>query len=295
MPTVSGVGQATIQSHATPASQLPGGGAGASAARVESKVAVASQLYGRDSNMVWLPPIEPWVLPRTPFESIIGQYGIYLMWAKSHVCACIYGGDIPGSPDAACTTCLGRGVYWDAPVGPFRGLITFIHMSPSPDEPGTLMSEQQGLMINGEPALTIPWNAGVVWKDAAPFDLYTETEAISRLDAQLQVGGRTVVPYQTNLTIAPQGAVTIYDNETKKVVPVTDYTVNGPQVTLGSGYPEGTNYIVDFYASPTYVAYRVAGAPAHARPFGSVAEPRRFRLQLLDLWLRSNAPGLLPQ
>jgi hypothetical protein len=52
--------------------------------------------------------------------------------------------------------------------------------------------------------------------------------------------------------------------------------------------------MVDFTAAPTYVAYRIAGMPAHVRPFGQQNLPRRFRLQALDLWTRAKFAGDIP-
>ena len=80
--------------------------------------------------------MSPYVLPGTPFDVLLGQYGVNLLWLQSNQCACVYGGDMPGSPDPDCTSCHGRGVYWNPPVGPFQGLITYATMAPGDREPG---------------------------------------------------------------------------------------------------------------------------------------------------------------
>lgn len=251
-----------------------------------------------DSYTPFYPPIEPYVLPRSTFEGLINAYGIDLSWSKSHACPCIYGGQQAGSADPACLTCGGRGIYWDTPSDTFRGLITFIHNSPTPDEPGSFMDTKVGLLTNGEPALTITYANPNVWSNAAIYDVFCEINSISRMSATLQVGGLTALPYPRVLSVAASGAVTVYNPDTHKVESPETYAFDGTSVTL-SGYPQYTQYMVEFTAAPTYVAYRVAGAPAHTRPFGNVKEPRRFRLQSLDLWLRSRggsqqSGGLVP-
>jgi hypothetical protein len=238
-----------------------------------------------------LQSMQPYMLPPAAFENLISAYGIRIAWARAHSCACTFGGPIPGSPDPLCQTCGGRGVYWDQPLGPFQGLITLVHRGPTPDEPGSIMDENQGLIVNGEPTLTIPYNGAyagqnTIWAEAGINDLFIEIDAISRFNAQLQVGVRTAVPYQSSLSIAPTGAVTVYDANNHVVVTGVSYTVSGVNVIV-SGYPNGTNYICDFNAAPTFVGYRVAGMPAHVRPFGQLTLPRRFRLQTLDLWTRA--------
>lgn len=239
------------------------------------------------------PPIDPYVMPPNNFEGLINVYGVDLQWGKSHACPCVYAGTVPGSPDRACQTCFGRGVYWDALSTTFRGLITFIHMSPTPDEPGAIMSEQQGLILNGEPALTIGADNVTIWQQASVYDVFVEVNAVARYNAELQVGGRTTVPYPQQVTVAPSGAVTIYDPVNHVVIPANSYTVSGATVTLFD-YPEDTPYIVDFTAAPAYVAYRNAGATPHVRPFANAKEPRRFRLQQLDLWTRARGQGDVP-
>jgi len=244
-----------------------------------------------------LPDISPYVLPYQRFDDLITKYGIRVAWGKGHSCPCVYGGQQPGSPDPACLTCRGRGTYWDALSTPFIGLITFIHTSPTPDEPGTIMDEAQGLITNGEPALTIPFAAGGdtgVWGQASIYDLFVEVDAINRMNVSLIKGQQETLPYPQGVTVAPSGAVTIYDPTTTQVVTGVAYTVSGTTVTLASSYAPGTPYIVDYICAPTYVAYRQAGIPAHIRPFGQLKEPRRFRLQQLDLWTRSRSTSDIP-
>lgn len=242
----------------------------------------------------FLPALDPYVLPPAMFEAMIEKFGIRLLWLKGHLCPCVYGGPTPGTPDFQCITCRGRGYYWDNPIGPFQGLITFIHTSPTPDEPGAIMDTSQGLIVNGEPALTIPHTSLEIWQEAALFDMFVEIDAINRFNADLQVGGINVVPYQQSLSIAPSGAVTIYDTSAHAVVSGVSYTVSGAAVTLDPSYGTGTNFVIEFKAAPAYIAYRVAGAPAHVRPFAQSTQPRRYRLQTLDLFTRARFQGDIP-
>lgn len=246
-------------------------------------------------NLPYYLPINPYALPNQAFDSLIHAYGIRVAWMKGHTCPCTYAGPTPGSADPLCQTCHGRGIYWDAPVGPFQALITLMHMSPSPDEPGTIMDQDQGMIQTTEPSLTIPYSENAtVWQEASAFDIFVEYDATARYNAQLQVGTNQVVPYQQNMTIPVSGAVTTYNQQTHQSVPVSGYTVSGAAVSLPASYPAGTNFIVEYQAAPAYVAYRSAGTFPHTRPFGQQPEPRRFRLQLLDLWLRAQSNGDIP-
>jgi hypothetical protein len=51
--------------------------------------------------------------------------------------------------------------------------------------------------------------------------------------------------------------------------------------------------MVEFMAAPMYVVFRPAGGLPHVRQFavGTVNEPRRFKLQALDLWTRQRGQG----
>lgn len=235
----------------------------------------------------FFPPIAQ-IMPFQSFDAALAAYGVNLTWQKSHLCPCGFNGPVGGTPDPQCVTCSGRGWYWDAPSNPFKGLITFVHMSPSPDEPGAIMSEKFGPIQHAEPTLTLPFATGDVWKSASLNDIFTQLDAIDRFNATLEVGGIQTVPYQQGLTIAPTGAVSIYDTVNHVVSGVSGYVVSGALVTLPSGFVSGTSYIVEFSAAKSFIAWRSAGSIGHDRPFGAQTLPKRFRLQALDLWLRNS-------
>jgi hypothetical protein len=243
----------------------------------------------------FIPNITPWLMPEQPFEQLMQQVGVRLAWLKSHSCPCTFSGPTIGSADPACQQCQGVGTYWDNPSVPFYAFLTWIHISRTPDEPGFFTEEKVGIVQHGEPTLTIPYTAdslGLIWQQASIYDAYVELDAVTRYNANLQVGGISAVPYQQNLSIAPSGAVTIYSQTTNLVTAVTGYTVSGAVVTLPTSYPIGTSFVVEFEASPVYVAFDRAGGAPHTRPFGGTQMrlPRRFRLQSLDLWLRARLP-----
>ena len=248
----------------------------------------------------YLEPLSPYALPFETFDSLIINAGVRFFWLRAHTCPCTFGGPVPGSPDPACLTCNGRGIYWDQPYGPFIALLTWTGFNPKPDEPGAGVQNVQGLVQQGEPTLSIPYtdsNSGsgsAVWSQSNVYDMFVEIDAVARFDAQLQVGVRQVVPYQQNVGIAASGAVSIYDQQTHLLVPVSGYTVSGASVFLPSGYVQGTNYIVEFTAAPAYVALNMSGGMPHMRPFAQITEPRRFRLQSLDLWSRARYAGEIP-
>lgn len=245
----------------------------------------------------YFPPIDPFVLPADSFNKLLQNYGINLMWRKSHQCPCLYGGPLPGSPDPQCQNCQGRGIYWDAPSSPFMGLLTWRHMSPTPDEWGARLHDEAGLLQHGEPTLTIPFTdgaSGQIWQQATVYDAFVEVNATARFTADLVVGGVQAVPYQYGLNIPATGAVTFYNTQTHAVSSVAGYVVSGASVTLPSSFPQGTNYSVEFIANPVFVAFRNAGAMPMSRPFGGGVTnlPRRFRVQSLDLWSRERQyPG----
>jgi hypothetical protein len=226
------------------------------------------------------------MLPNQPFDGIINAYGIRLTWRKSHQCPCMYARQMAGSPDPLCKTCFGLGWYWDPAGEPWMGLITFIHTSPTPDEPGTSMNTNVGMINRSEPAISIPSTAPNAYALASLNDIFIEIDSIDRFQTTLKVGGNQNIPYQNQLSVEPIGAVTVYDNVNHNAVFVDGYSVSGTQVTLPPEYPEGTDYVVEFMAAKAYVAWRSAGSIAHDRPFGGLNEPKRFRCRTLDLWLR---------
>ena len=188
--------------------------------------------------------------------------------------------------------------------------MSFTTMAPTPDEPGTVMNDVFGPVQTSEPSITIPYhNPNLAaddpaqptnaWINASTDDIFCAIDMVTRYTAMLQVGGQTILPFQQNLQIAPIGAVTVWDPVTSKTVPVLNYAVNGPEVTI-SNYPDGTSYMVEFQAAALWVAWKRAGGLPHIRPFGGGTDnlPRRFRLQTLDPWLRQrgiqNSISVLP-
>ncbi len=249
-----------------------------------------------DSNFPYTPPITPYNLPETPFDTVIGAFGINLIYQKAHDCPCVFGGPITGSPDPLCITCHGRGIYWDRPGVPFVGMITFIHAVTSSDEPGSVLNPEFGMVQRGEPLLSIPASApSGIWAGASLEDAFVEKDATMRFRTTLRVGGNTLLPYQQSLAVAASGAVTTYNMVTHSVDPISAYTVSGGSVVV-SGYPTGTYYTVEYTAAPVYVAWRPAGSMPHIRPLGQgvVNLPRRFKLAQLDLWLRTKFGGVSP-
>ena len=237
----------------------------------------------------YIPNIPAYMLRNDIMTNAVNTLGISLMWRKSHSCACTYGGPASGTPSPTCNTCNGIGIYWDHPGVQFTGVVNFLHArGSSVDEPGTVMDSSMGLLQTGTPILTIPSNATTVWNEANIYDAYVEVDTLARYSSYLQVGGNTVLPYQDNLSVASQGAVAVWDTSTQSTTFVNSYTVSGSNVLL-NGYPEGTWYVVEFYACPVYIAFNKSGGFVHQRPFGAANNPfpKRFKLAMLDLWVRS--------
>ena len=258
-----------------------------------------------------IPPGAKAQLPPRAFESLIAAMGQRISWFRSHSCPCVFAPaaantpyPLPGSAQRSCKTCFGLGVYWDAPSLPFISWMKFVEMSPTPDEPGVRMNESYGITQLAEPSLSIPYTNPKLtqndpaqptnaWNYASTFDIFVPVDMLGRFTAKLEVGGITSLPYQQNLQIAPTGAVTVWDPINQIVNHVQNYQINGTQVLLPSTYADGTVYMVEFLCAPMFVAFRPAGSVPHIRPFsgGTVQEPRRFKLQMLDFWLRQRGPG----
>lgn len=252
------------------------------------------------------------LLPPLSFDLMISTIGTRIAWRKSHACPCVFAGGgmngqlpLPGGSQPSCNTCLGLGVYWDEPVGPFIAWMKFVEMSPTPDEPGVRVDQTFGVAQLAEPSLTIPYQNPLlasgdpgqpttVWNDASTYDAFIAYDMVARFTAKLQMGGIEFLPYQQNLTVAPSGAVTVWDTVADQIIQVSGYTVSGAMVTLPNTYAPGTNYMVEFKAAPTYIAFRPAGGVPHIRPFGggTLNEPRRFKIQELDFWTRERTQGV---
>lgn len=265
----------------------------------------------------FVPNTARFLLPEGRFDALISEVGQRVGWMRSHACPCTWTQTVAnnrlsmvGSAHRSCKTCFGVGFYWDAPGPPFRAYISFMHVTATPDEPGTIMNETFGPALTAEPSITIPYRntnlspadpaqPTAAWINASTDDMFVAVDMLSRYTAMLQVGGNTVLPFQQNLQVAPVGAVTVWDPVALTVTPVINYSVNGPVVTV-SNYPEGTSYMVEFQAASAWVAWKRAGGAPHIRPFGGGTDnlPRRFRLQTLDPWLRQrgiqSVVGVLP-
>lgn len=245
----------------------------------------------------FIPSITPILMPREGYERLLAQVGVRLGWKKSHTCSCTWGGPLPGSPDPACQTCSGRGIYWDTVSASFMGLLTWQAGSLSNNDFGVSEDQALGQMQRGDPTITIPYNAGpsgIIWQNASVFDAFVEIDSVERYTADLVVGGVTAVPYQEGVSIAASGAVTYYDTTTKMSTPVSGYTVSGANVVLPDTFPIDTAYVVEFMANPVFVAFRRAGALPRVRPFGAGIDslPRRFQVQAIDIWSRARvSPG----
>jgi len=168
--------------------------------------------------------------------------------------------------------------------------MTLTHQGAGGVEPGERVDSKLGSIVGGEPWVTVTSDAGIVWNEIAQNDLLIQTNSIVRFNSTLNSGpsGEIFLPYQQGMYVAPTGAVTTWDQATSSVIPVTGYTVSGSSVTISSGYTPNTPYVVEFQAALMYVCFRPEGGMAQNRPFvqGSIAYPKRFRLEPLDLLIR---------
>lgn len=234
-------------------------------------------------------------LPPDAFNDLITWAGIKVLYLKAHACPCA-GDTGSAQPQPRCNACFGRGYYWDPPQGPFIVLVTYISWIGRNVAIGETMDPTYGQVDNAGPIITIqnsPANQ-VIFQQTNTKDLFVEVNATQRFQATMRVGENEIVPQwqilgapNTSFSIAPTGAVVVEDPVLMQPVGGVAYTVNGGQVVLSGGYPTGTAYTVEYYSQPTFVIEEAFGGLMHARPFGQgLLYPHRYKMQLLDLWLR---------
>ena len=248
------------------------------------------------------PPIIPfqYALPPAAFDNLIGWSGISVLWMKSHLCPCVGDTGTSNAPDillqsgiANCPVCLGRGLYWDPPIGPFTILMTWITFTGRNVNIGQEMNETYGEVHEGHPVITIPETTGILWQSVSEFDAIIESDAVMRFNSILNYGENVSLPswHDYSLTIAPSGAVVVEDPTTGIPTSGVAYTVSGLSVILSSDYPDNTAYTVEYISCPVYILYEKYGGLPHVRPFQNLNFPRRYKLSILDFWLR-NKQGL---
>lgn len=234
--------------------------------------------------------------PESAFDNLIGWAGINLTWLKSHNCPCVGDTGSSGSFDQHCQVCFGRGFYWDPPTGPFVLLLTLISWIGRNVDMGETVNSDYGMIYQGHPILTIPATIQPLWTQTNTNDLFVESDVSARFQAVMRVGENEIVPawhILGSVTIAPSGAVVVEDPTSNQPVINNNYTVNGGMVTLNpntqypDGYPKGTAYTVEYYSPPVFAVQEPFGGLSHVRPFGQgISYPKRWKLSLLDLWLR---------
>ena len=230
-------------------------------------------------------------------DSLINWASIEIMWMKSHSCPCIGNN---GSARADCNVCFGRGFYWDPPSGPYGVLITLITWIGRNVDMGNAMDLDYGTIFQGHPLITIPVNVQPLWSQTNTKDVIVEINTVMRFQASLLVGEREILPAwhvidPSTITIAPSGAVVVENPSINQPVSGVPYTYNPttgviallPNADFPSGWPNGTSYIVEYYSPLSFVIDEPYGGLAHVRPFGQgLKYPRRWKMNLLDVWLR---------
>ncbi len=230
-------------------------------------------------------------------DSLINWAGQEVFWLKSHSCPCVGDTGSSGSFNQQCTTCFGRGFYWDPSQGPFIVLLTLISWIGRNVDIGDTMDPTYGMILDGHPILTIPVTQTTLWPFVNTRDIFVQRDSTMRFQATMRVGELETVPawhVLQSVIIAPSGAVVVEDPTINQPVSGVAYTVSGGTVTLNpnskypDGYPDGTSYTVEYYSPVAWVIEEAFGGLAHTRPFGQgVAYPRRWKTSGLDLWLRS--------
>lgn len=227
-------------------------------------------------------PANPYYWSASGLNNMIADFGQAVMWRKNFLCPCT---GISGSPDPHCKTCFGRGTAWEAEQGPFQCSFGQNY----PVESGGRVNEKMGFLFQGAPWILVPTNASPMWEEISILDQVIQLNALTTYNVRLNVGTNETLPYTYNASVAPTGAVRVYDlttNESKAV----PYTLSGSTVTI-TGYPPETPYTVQYQADAAYVLYE-EGGQGHIRPItpDALSIPKRFQTRRLDLWLRDAAP-----
>lgn len=238
-------------------------------------------------------------LPVTAFNNLITWASPRMNYMKGYQCPC--SGAQLGSPNPDCDVCFGRGFYWDPALGPFNILVTLTTFVGRNVNMGESTDVDYGLIYSGHPIITIPSSYQPLWQIANTNDIFVQIDAISRFQADLRVNQNQTIPawhILGTVCVEPTGAVTVEDPSINQPVSGVAYTVSGGTITLNpnaqypSGYPTGTSYVVEYTSPVVFVINEPQGGLVHTRPFGQgLAYPRRFKVSLLDLWLRSSPIG----
>jgi hypothetical protein len=234
-----------------------------------------------------LPNIQ-FVFPPAIFNQTSGPFsGVRVLWLKSHSCPCVN----TGTPNRDCVACLGRGIYWDPPQGPFDVLITLVSFIGRHIDAGESNDPNYGNIFESKPLLTIPnlTTNNPLWQEVSLYDIIVELDATMRFNNVLRTNDQMDLPawHAYSLNIAASGAVVVEDPTLNQPVSGVSYSVSGLTVTLDGNYPLGTTYTVEYLSCPSYIIYDKYGGLAHTRPFGEGGlYPRRFRIDLADLYLR---------
>lgn len=245
---------------------------------------------------IFFPPFQN-ALSLSSIDSLIKWASINILWMKSHSCPCV--GDT-GSARPECNVCFGRGFYWDPASGPYGVLITLITWIGRNVDMGNAMDLDYGTIFQGHPIITIPVDIDPLWTQANTKDVIVEVGTTMRFQASLLVNERQILPAwhvidPTSITIAPSGAVIVEDpliNQPVSGVPYNYDSTTGiisllPTAKFPNGWPDGTSYIVEYYSPLAFVIDEPFGGLAHVRPFGQgITYPRRWKMSLLDVWLR---------
>lgn len=247
---------------------------------------------------IFFPPFQS-ALSLSAIDSLINWASINILWMKSHSCPCV--GDT-GSSNPRCNVCYGRGFYWDPPAGPYGVLITLITWIGRNVDMGNVAHQDYGTIFQGHPIITIPVNIQPLWTQANTKDVIVEVDTIMRFQASCMVGERDILPQwhiidTAAITIAPSGAVVVEDPTIVQPVSGVPYTFDPttgavrllPTLQYPDGWPQGTAYTVEYYSPLAFVIDEPFGGLAHVRPFGQgIDYPRRWKMSLLDVWLRDH-------
>lgn len=233
------------------------------------------------------PPAIQQVFPPGVFNNLTQWAGVRVLWLKSHACPCVN----TGTPNRSCNTCLGRGVYWDPPLGPFNVLITLVSFIGRHIDSGEANDPAYGTIYESKPLLTVPnLDANIpFWDEVSLYDIIVEVDATMRFNTVLRNQDIMNIPawHTYSFSIASSGAVVVEDPTLNQPVSGVTYTVSGLTVTLNNPYPLGTTYSVEYQSCPSYIIFDKYGGLAHMRVFGQGGTyPKRFRIDLADLYLR---------
>lgn len=231
-----------------------------------------------------IPNLEQWFSPEA-MNTLIKRGGVRAYWKKAAFCPCV--GQNLGTPDPNCQSCLGIGLLWSEPQGPFIVQIASSIMLESQRSPGVSESPEVGVVQEAGFWITIPSDQQPMYDEINTYDIVIEIDAVRKLNYNSRVGKFPIMlnyPFMAKID-------KVYYYQNSQAVETQDYIFNPQNGTLTfPNLTPGTGISVEYFAPYSFAAFRHVGGAVHVRPFlRGLKYPKRIHSDIFDLFLRQNA------